>query len=1023
MKILHQKTLYFSEGKSDKVYEVDLCESGSDLYIVNFRYGRRGANLREGTKTVFPVPYEEALKVFNSLVASKEKKGYSETLSETSEETKTPSQATEINTAREQTILKYLKEAVAGVYTRNWKVSRIVWRAADLNITKAIPSIVHFINSEDAFEQYASIHALSKFKDVSGRDAIYNVYNTLGFKDKVGRIAAAYILKLGKADYKNTVIQSAINNLPEELKGHIGDYTSFFNALAVYFLKEKDIDASMLYYIYLLSIKDEVFRKQLYIFIEKAPLKVNLFKSIRYIYRASHALEDTIFFALTSKRIAVSKPSYTSDYLYVDNEWTDADVEKQKPNPTIAFSKKTKDYFNKTTYKYVYELSKSDTVTYIDYASALLISLNDTLDNVKEDIQYHYNYNQDTRRYTTERRIFPKYHDFLALMYIVYGGASRLQRQNNKWFYIEGDNTTTPIVREEVLPELWNTKPEKVLYVLANAKSDIAITFALRIIKENNHFLDNISLEQLTQLVGHYHPKVLDVILNIVKQRYASTKPENAIVLALLKSDNEDANTLAFNWLKQYEAEYFTEATFISQLLLTGKEAVVSYIKNLYTETAKYNLHLSIATIELLFKIPSQYTFEYLVQVNDLIGNTYFGSLLSSVPEEKIKTLAKSSAVSNKLFAANLAKQNTASTYLLFKDSIDDYINSDNAELRQVGIELLSHFPDEFLLENHQKISGFCFSEYNEVRNAIQPTVEKLIALDDNFKNNLFKALLRAIETAETYEGLHENCYTLLTTNYKPYLGSIPQEAIFSLILSQYDYAQKLGEPLFAEHITLETLPVKTIVSLAHSDIFSIRTLLKHYFEKHTSTINIQLEDALLVFNSHWEDVIEWACQYFETHIKPEYWTVNMLLYACDHTKTEVQHFGRKMITQHFSEDKGLPLLLKLQEHPTKTMQFFVTNYLDNYAKGNTSVILKLETFFKTSLFNINTNRVTKTRIYKFLEEESVKDKAVAEMTVRLVNSILGTNTMLDNSNNIDLLLTITETYPDIEVPLLIKQN
>ena len=75
-----------------------------------------------------------------------------------------------------------------------------------------------------------------------------------------------------------------------------------------------------------------------------------------------------------------------------------------------------------------------------------------------------------------------------------------------------------------------------------------------------------------------------------------------------------------------------------------------------------------------------------------------------------------------------------------------------------------------------------------------------------------------------------------------------------------------------------------------------------------------------------------------------------MLLYACDHTKNEVQAFGRKMITQHFSEEKGLPLLLKLQEHPTKDMQFFVTNYLENYAKDNPDVILKLETFFKTSL-------------------------------------------------------------------------
>ena len=148
-----------------------------------------------------------------------------------------------------------------------------------------------------------------------------------------------------------------------------------------------------------------------------------------------------------------------------------------------------------------------------------------------------------------------------------------------------------------------------------------------------------------------------------------------------------------------------------------------------------------------------------------------------------------------------------------------------------------------------------------------------------------------------------------------------------------------------------------------------------------------------------------------------------MLLYACDHTKKEVQHFGRKMITQRFTEEKGLPILLKLQEHPTKTMQFFVTNYLDNYAKGNVEVILKLETYFKTTLFNINENRVAKTRVYTFLEQESIKNKSVAVMTTRLIETVLGTNTLIDTSNNIDLLLTIAEAHPDIEIPLLIKQN
>ena len=1021
MKIVNKKTLYFSEGKSDKVYEVDLCESGSDLFVVNFRYGRRGANLREGTKTVFPVSYDEALVVFSNLVSSKESKGYSELLSSTTEENDNNELVSLLNKDKEKAILKYLKDAIQGVYTRDWKVSRIILKASSLNVVKAIPFINHFIDSKDVFEQYNSIYALAKFNDISNQDKIYEVFESNKFDDKVGRISASYILKLADEHYKDKIIKQVYQLLPEELKVQSGNSVSFFNALSVYFLSANAIDSSVLYYIYLYSINDITLREQLYSFLEKAPLKINFFKSIRYIYRASDVLNDVIFFALTSKRIAISKPGYTSDYLYVNDQWTAADVEKQKPNPTIAFSKKTKNYFNKATYKFVYEISKVDRELYVDYSKTLLVSLDDKLDNVKEDIQYHYNYDRDTRRYNTVKRISPKYHDFLALMYIVYGSSTRLQSQNNKWFYIDSETDSLP--REEALSNLWDAKENDVIYILANAKSEIAVQFALRIIKDNAHFLENVDDVLLVQLVSHYHPKVLESVLDIVEQRFQSVKPESSLLFSLIKSNNERAHALGFKWLTQYESQYFAELNFNEQLLLLGNDNVIIYLKALFEDSVKYNTPLSIDKLNALFSSPSIYTFEYLIKVNDLIGNTHFGKLLSKVPEEKIIELANSSEVINKLFAANLAKQNSISTYQLFKDTIDSYINSDNAQLRQVGIELLSHFPDEFLLENHNKISAFCFSEYDEVREAIQPTVERLITLDEGFKNNLFKSLIRAVETVETYDGLHKNCYDLLTTNYKQYLSSISQENIFGLILSKYDYAQILGEPLFKKHIDLEKLNLKEIVKFGNSDIFEIRNIVKNYFENHVSKVNYELEDALLIFNSDWEDIITWATKYFEEHIKPETWTVDMLLYACDHTKKEVQHFGRKMITQHFTEEKGLPILLKLQEHPTKTMQFFVTNYLDNYAKGNVEVILKLETYFKTTLFNINENRVAKTRVYTFLEQESIKNKSVAVMTTRLIETVLGTNTLIDTSNNIDLLLTIAEAHPDIEILLLIKQN
>ena len=51
MKLLEQAILLFQEGKSDKVYEVDLLEVAPGQYVVNFRYGRRGTALKDGSKT------------------------------------------------------------------------------------------------------------------------------------------------------------------------------------------------------------------------------------------------------------------------------------------------------------------------------------------------------------------------------------------------------------------------------------------------------------------------------------------------------------------------------------------------------------------------------------------------------------------------------------------------------------------------------------------------------------------------------------------------------------------------------------------------------------------------------------------------------------------------------------------------------------------------------------------------------------------------------------------------------------
>jgi predicted DNA-binding WGR domain protein len=69
--------LFFTDGKSDKTYKVTLSNQDQG-WVVNYEYGKRGAKLKSATKTVSPVNYEDAEKIYVSLIKAKKSKGYTE---------------------------------------------------------------------------------------------------------------------------------------------------------------------------------------------------------------------------------------------------------------------------------------------------------------------------------------------------------------------------------------------------------------------------------------------------------------------------------------------------------------------------------------------------------------------------------------------------------------------------------------------------------------------------------------------------------------------------------------------------------------------------------------------------------------------------------------------------------------------------------------------------------------------------------------------------------------------------------
>jgi hypothetical protein len=77
MELIQTTNLHFHDYKSDKVYYAELCKiPKSNLWNINFAYGRRGNTLVHGTKNEQPLPLNKASSIYMKLVNSKLSKGY-----------------------------------------------------------------------------------------------------------------------------------------------------------------------------------------------------------------------------------------------------------------------------------------------------------------------------------------------------------------------------------------------------------------------------------------------------------------------------------------------------------------------------------------------------------------------------------------------------------------------------------------------------------------------------------------------------------------------------------------------------------------------------------------------------------------------------------------------------------------------------------------------------------------------------------------------------------------------------------
>jgi len=226
MKLIRQTTLTFKEGNSDKVYETDLIETPNG-FLVNFRYGKRTATLRESTKTKQPVDFKKAEKIYNSLLVSKINKGY-----KVSKEFDLVNGQTlgkmiiNPDLTRDQNIIARLNEFAKDPKTLKiggYSLGRSVWKAGELRIQEGLVEVIDKLLQTNLKKQkdlaliyYSMLWALGRSGNPKGLPLIKQ------FKGKLPK----------NTDYMLTEVELALTENPENNHPFLPEYHADFNDLA-----------------------------------------------------------------------------------------------------------------------------------------------------------------------------------------------------------------------------------------------------------------------------------------------------------------------------------------------------------------------------------------------------------------------------------------------------------------------------------------------------------------------------------------------------------------------------------------------------------------------------------------------------------------------------------------------------------------------------------------------------------------------------------------------------------------------
>ncbi len=944
---------------------------------------------------------------------------------------------------------------------KNWSLDRVIWRAGELGLQAAAPLLIQLLGTNPLqhppLRTYSLAWALGRCGDpaaIGPLERLYEACQTAEYQP-TRRIALAALFKLLTPQQAEAWRLRLLQALPSALQqlATIGPATAFAEALGAWLPTVSGETALAIDQLY--QINSAQIRPALLEVLRTAPFQPPYFQCLRHIFKLAEYNQDSEAFGILAHRFEQEETGYRANdwmiqitggrsiqrysnqrYNHQTRRW-DRDENPafaealSGPNAQAAFGEKTKEYLRRRIWRSLQRLGDLADPGYVPLATTLLLQYSD---DDAQDIRAntYYRWDQNWRRVESGKATWDQYAGYLTFNHILYTHSPRYRyKSGQKAWRCYGDylpGQPAPSQREEAFPALWEQQPDYLLRLLVESRCLPVHEFAVKALGACREFCDCLPLEALVQLLRQPYAITAEFAFGLARDRYQANHPNFDLVLAVANCFYAPARAAAYDWIAAQRDRFLAEASFVAALMVSPIAETRAYARQLLGGVALLGaaavqviVGQTIAILLVLDELDqdrAQFAIETLQQ--------RFAETLRTIGLDIILDLLRHPLEPLQRFAAALLLNHQTPPAALPAGLLDALLESPRDAVRVIGVQLLGRLPDEALLSQPTLFLTLVTHELPQMREAIRPTLVRLLENSGEFRDRFIPALLLEIQHPETHEGVHNFIVQILGQEITHWMATVTPEQTWQLLETQFTAAQELAGYILQSQVGhwYGQLTVTQLGELTHHEVQSVRAAGCQMIQQRLPQLRSNPQDlltAVMVLESKWEDAQTFGHQFFSEQLQPEDFTPSLIVSICDNNLPDIRKLGRDLLGRCFQSRDGQDYLLKFSEHPAQDMQLFATNYLEGYATDRPDRLQELQPYFTSVLGQVNRNRVAKQRIFRFLASEATKGQTSAQTVAEILTRQSLSIALRDKSQAIEILLAIRKAHPDIETPIHIK--